>query len=499
MGKAKKLIRSSLFGVSETVLTTGISLFMMPFSIFHLGDRMYGLWLLIGSFSGFYGLLDLGLMSAVQRYWSRALGLKDYEEANKVFNSSLVFFSILGLLVFIISIGVSSLAPVFFKDVTEINLFRKIIVIVGFGLAFSFPMRTFWALYAVHLRTDLHSRISMAQLIVRTILIVLFLTKGYKLLAFATIIIATDLGAFLALSLLSFKTAPYIRIKRKHMQISQIKKMLGFSVFSFIGKIAGNISAASDNFVITGFLGLQAIPMYAVARRLLNYFGQFMHRIIGSVMPVFSELEAQNSFDEIRDRFWFFTKISGYCAALIAGSLIIFGKSFIICWMGSQYSFAYNILLVLIIFSIINLSQIPSGQLLLGISKHKFMAFVNLGIALLNLLISILLVPKYGLMGVALGTCIAGCIGKFIIMPIYVCRQLNASVGKYFLHYFKIFIVSSVFFIAEYRLIHSYIQPNYFSLVFWAAISSLLFCVIAFFVGFNRNERDYLVRVILKK
>jgi O-antigen/teichoic acid export membrane protein len=36
--------------------------------VHNLGDRMYGLWALAGAFIGCYGLLDLGLSSAVQRH-----------------------------------------------------------------------------------------------------------------------------------------------------------------------------------------------------------------------------------------------------------------------------------------------------------------------------------------------------------------------------------------------------------------------------------------------
>ena len=66
---------------------------------------MYGLWLVLGSFFGVYGLFDFGLLTAGQRYISRALGAEDYEQANIVFNSSLIVFVRIGLVAVVFFAG----------------------------------------------------------------------------------------------------------------------------------------------------------------------------------------------------------------------------------------------------------------------------------------------------------------------------------------------------------------------------------------------------------
>src|SRR5208283_4667480 len=97
MNKAKLLIKGSILSGISFTLRTFVSLFMTPFMITHLGNRSYGLWILVASFSSFYGLLDFGLASGVQRFLSRAIGKDDHKEANCVFNSSFIVFSCIGL------------------------------------------------------------------------------------------------------------------------------------------------------------------------------------------------------------------------------------------------------------------------------------------------------------------------------------------------------------------------------------------------------------------
>jgi O-antigen/teichoic acid export membrane protein len=50
--------------------------------------------------------------------------------------------------------------------------------------------------------------------------------------------------------------------------------------------------------------------------------------------------------------------------------------------------------------------QGPSGSVLLGSGRHKFVAAASIVEAVANLALSVALVPKYGILGVALGTAI---------------------------------------------------------------------------------------------
>ena len=101
--KAKVLVRGSILRTIEFFVTAVIGLILMPFIIHSLGDKMYGLWIFVGSFLGYYGLLDLGLDSAIQRYVSRSIGIKDYKEVNRIINTSLLIFTILGCIALTIS------------------------------------------------------------------------------------------------------------------------------------------------------------------------------------------------------------------------------------------------------------------------------------------------------------------------------------------------------------------------------------------------------------
>src|SRR5437899_3345724 len=91
----------------------------------------------------------------------------------------------------------------------------------------------------------------------------------------------------------------------------------------------------------------------------------------------------------------------------IAAILIILGKSVIEAWVGRRYvATSYPVLLVLLIPSTFMLAQAASGRTLFGMAKHKTLAIVILMEGIANLILSIILVRRFGILGDAVGTAI---------------------------------------------------------------------------------------------
>ena len=50
------------------VLTTTLGMFLMPFTVRHLGTAEYGLWMLVASMTSYFTLLDLGYGNGLVRH-----------------------------------------------------------------------------------------------------------------------------------------------------------------------------------------------------------------------------------------------------------------------------------------------------------------------------------------------------------------------------------------------------------------------------------------------
>ncbi len=118
--KARTLVKGSALRMFEFFATALVTLAMTPFVIHSLGDVIYGLWVFVGSFLGYYGLMDFGLISAVKRYITRAVGTKDYLEVNKVVTTVFVIFSIIGCVALFVSFGITIVIPLLIKNISDV-------------------------------------------------------------------------------------------------------------------------------------------------------------------------------------------------------------------------------------------------------------------------------------------------------------------------------------------------------------------------------------------
>ena len=147
MDRGKKLLHGSAAKALNFVIMIATSFFMMPFLVRSLGEERYGLWTLVGSFLGYYGLMDIGLSSAVVRFISRAVGRKDDEEVRTVIATSFYMFLILGLLSAAVTVIAVFLIGFFVSSSVDLRMMRILLLLLGLNFAVDFPVRSFNAVF----------------------------------------------------------------------------------------------------------------------------------------------------------------------------------------------------------------------------------------------------------------------------------------------------------------------------------------------------------------
>jgi O-antigen/teichoic acid export membrane protein len=496
-GKAKKLVKGSVLGGISFVLRILISLFMTPFMILSLGDHTYGLWVLVASFSGFYGILDFGLSTAVQRYMSRSVGSGDTDESNSVFNTSLVVFSGIGLAAMIMAGTIAWLAPIFVKSAENISLFRIVILIASVNIVIAFPMCLFWGILYSNLRYDISVWLEMANVVIKTIVIVVFLKQGFGIIAVALINLAVDMLWHFANVFYALKVAPYIRISFKYFEFKKIRIFLNYSMYAFMSQVSGIIKFNIDSYVISAFIGLNAVTVYSIGIRLIRYASDFLNKLVGLMTPVFSQYEGQGDFDAIREKFFFMFKVSTYIAVFFGFLLTSLARPFIERWVGVGYDESCMIVFILVVPTVLGMMMVPGNQLVYGISKHKFSAWVGGVEAVANLVLSLIFVQFWGIKGVALGTAIPSLIVGLFIVPIYTAYVLGVSVRSFYVKMFLGMIKSALVLSILYVLTERLIAVSFVRLIAFGVIQTICYVTIMFKIGLTLYEQDQLIRGLM--
>src|SRR5579871_5733277 len=136
-----KNVGSSWFALGVNIL---VGIFLSPFILHHLGDEAFGIWVLIFSITGYYGLFDLGIRSSIVRYASKFAATGDKEELAKLINTSLFTYGGVGILSLLITVVLFLYVDNIFRVPPELHsTARWLLLMVGASVAFGFPLGVF--------------------------------------------------------------------------------------------------------------------------------------------------------------------------------------------------------------------------------------------------------------------------------------------------------------------------------------------------------------------
>lgn len=402
---------------------------------------MYGLWLLIGSIVGFFGILTIGLSTAVQRYLSIENAAEKQNDFNTTLNSSLAVFSIAAVAAIFLALAIS-LMPQYFVDDTElITSFKYLILIMGANIAISFIASPFYAILTSQYQFTLTSFIDLLSIVVKASLTILFVKAGYGVIfvGFATLI--SSLLSKLVLVISTVVLVKKIQFGFRYVKKSKLFTLLLFSSKALLAWVGDILRFSIDNIVISTFAGLGLVTVYNIPVRLYNYSLQLITTSFGVLQPFFSQRFSEGKFEEVRAKFEFASSISFALAGLLASGLMVFGDDFISLWVG-HYDETQVLVYIISFMLLLDPSQSPSILIMYSLNKHAYFAFQNIGEGVLNLIISLIAVQHLGIIGVAIGTLAPMVPTKLFIQPLYVCKIIKFQKRSYY----KMMLINYSFF-----------------------------------------------------
>src|ERR1700757_3025513 len=95
-----KNVGSSWFSLGINIV---VGIFLSPFILHRLGDTAYGIWVLIFSITGYYGLFDLGIRSSVVRYVSKFTATGETEKVQRLIATSVWTYTLIGVVAMVIT------------------------------------------------------------------------------------------------------------------------------------------------------------------------------------------------------------------------------------------------------------------------------------------------------------------------------------------------------------------------------------------------------------
>lgn len=433
MPRARRIVQNILSNWFALAITTVVGFFLSPFVVHHLGNLLYGVWVLIGSVVSYMNLLDLGLRGAVTRYVSKGVAQEDDQEAEQAVSGAL--WIRLWICVAVVSAGVL-LAGVF-NRVFDVPIAlhhdaRLALLISTTTIALNLWCGVFGGvLIALH-RYDVTSGVSILQTLVRAGGIVLLLRSGHGILALSLWDLCTSLITNAAMIGACLRVYPKLTIALRSPSKPVFAKLWTYSIYVFLINVALQVIYYTDNLVVGAFVSPDAVTFYAIGGVLIAYARQIVTAMTTTFTPLASTYDAQGNHDNLRVLLIRGTRAALLISLPIAAGLFFRGHSFIRLWIGEQYAHSSGtVMQILLISLVLTCANETCGGIVYGMEKHKRIAFWAIGEAVANLGLSMVLVRKMGIYGVAWGTSIPSVIVQLFLWPRYISALVGIRIRTY--------------------------------------------------------------------
>ncbi len=440
MGILRTIARNALSNAAGYLVSVVTALVLTPFVIHHLGKSVWGFWSLVVSFTGYYGILDLGIRSAVGQYVTRYWAQRDMDGVNRTLNTALILTGAVGLLLLGVTILMVPLAPGLFQVRGPVARdFQWAILIMGVSVSLSFPLAVFGSATFARQRFDIANAIGISEKILWAFLTIWVLKHGKGLVGLAGITGGLSLLSWGARMVVAFKLLPGLSLSPAFFSKASVKELWNFGIFNFLVNAADRIVLNTDAFVIglvmatpkDPALAGKAIAYYNVGANPIFYALAVTNSVAWTLTPYATSCDSRGQRDALKNLWLAGTRLIFLMAAVLTGGMIFLGSDFLSVWVGpdfvsgKEFVSSAAVMAVLAVAALARSGMSCGKQVLFGMREVKFLAFISMGEAVANLGLSLVLIHYYGILGVALGTLIPILVTQLWIQPLFLSRRLG--------------------------------------------------------------------------
>ena len=478
-----------------------VGLLYTPYMLRMLGQNEYGLYSLVASVVAYLTVLDLGFANAIVRYTAKFRAENKIQEQYEMFGMFFILYCGIGLVAFLIGLGLYFNVDVLFDatmNAEDLYKIRVMMLLMVFNIAFTFPMSIWGAIITAYENFVFQKLVNIARIILNPLVMILLLSMGYKAITMVVVITLFNV-ATLCINAWYCKYRLNIKVKFARFKWGFLKEVSVYSLWIFLNAIMDRIYWSTGQFVLGMFAGAVAVAIYAVAIQLEHIFMSFSTAISGVFLPKVTAMVAKgNSEKEISDLFIRTGRIQYLIMAFILTGFILFGKQFVVLWAGSGYEEAYYISLLFFIPLTVPLIQNLGITILQARNQMKFRSSLYVVIAICSLGISIPLAKLYGGVGCAVGTASALVAGQIIAMNIYYYKRIHIDIPLFWKEILKMSIAPAVLGIAGWFLLQQVEMNTVILLASYILVFSIIYLIVVWKAGMNAYERELFSAPLLK-
>jgi O-antigen/teichoic acid export membrane protein len=408
-----------------------IGLILLPFNVSHLGPSAYGLWALTTSVTWFFGVLDLGYGGALVKFIAQYRALRDRSALNEILSTIALVFTGLGALCFAVTALLAWRVGTLFNIAPEQErTAQHVLLIVGAYLSIRFPLSVYGAVVYGFQRYYLNNAVRVGVSLVVAGVNVAVLGAGYGLVTLVAALTAIRVASLGLFTWNAYRVFPGLRVRPTLFRRARLTEVTSFSVYMFVLDWSAKLNYSSDTLVIGAMLDTTAVAVWTVGLRLSQVAQQLTSQLSSALFPVVVDSDASQRQDRLQIILLEGTKLSLAFAVPLCVGVIMLAAPLIRSWVGAGFAASVLPTQILVAVVLVRISTASAALILRGAGQHRLLTYTNLTTAVVNILLTVVLIRPFGLIGVALGTMIPVTLASALVLYPAACRRVGLPVTQ---------------------------------------------------------------------
>jgi len=483
---------SNLFSALSGI---GISFFLTPYIVEHLGKEAYGFFPLTNNFIMYAGIITTALNSMSSRYITISLEKKEIKEVNTYFNS--ILFG--NLLISFFFILVSALFCYFISNILDIpsHLFadvRLLFIFMFISLIINVSSAVFSVTAFALNRFDKLAYINIASNIIKLgtiILLFYFFTPKIYFLGLVTAILS--LYTLIANYRLTKKLLPEIAIDWAFFSKSTLSVVVGAGIWNSIMALSNVINTQLDLLIANHFFGASGMGFLSLTKFIPNAIYILLGIIVPIFLPEMFKAYARNDMEKLKHTLDQSFKAIFLVVLVPLAVFFVYGEDFFHLWLPTQDAKGLHLLSIITLVPFIVHGTVETVYHVFVITNKLKMASVwGIFISVLNYVLVIILCmySNLGVYAIPVAALISGVFSHLTFTPLYAAYCLEEKRWYFFIKMIK----GLAGFILLLLIAYGWKRLNLFTIDSWITFLTnsfmigLILLTISLFIKFERTE-----------
>lgn len=409
------------------VITIFIAFFTQRVVLEALGVDNYGIYNVVGGLTTIISILNAGMIQASQRFFAYEIGKGKKSDLKNVFRTSLTIH----LIISIIILFLAEFVGIWFLN-TQMNIPQERMLAANSVfqasvcvLILTVLMVPFDALIISKEDFGIYAFISILEYVLKLFIAYLIYSIEYfdRLIIYGWALFGVALVCKSILFIFSNKRYEEC-ICKLNKDGQNIRKMLSFAGFSFIGNIGFVLRNQVVNIIINIFFGAAINAARGIAYQVSSQLSSFAGNFQMAAIPQITKSFAHEDLERMRTLIYKSSKYSFCLLFLLALPVAIYPIPLLDFWLGNPPLYSDKFLQLAIIVALLDSMAIPLGKGIDATGRNKFFQVGICLIMCLDIPLAVLIYKLgaqcYEIMLISIMTSFLGLLFRLIVLSNYV-------------------------------------------------------------------------------